>query len=224
MSTYQAVLFDLDGTLVDSVPDIAAATNAMLTEMGREFLPIEQLRTFVGKGTAVLIKRALAVDINPPEPDANLFAQAQQIFNKHYHLHNGSQSQLYPNVVEGLHHLQAMGLKLAVVTNKPHEFTVPLLEKMGLASFFSVVVSGDTCARKKPYPDQLYYACEQLGVPVKHSLFVGDSQNDTQAANAAEMDVLVLPYGYNEGKAIQTLSFNAIVDDIAAVADWIEAH
>ncbi|NOL49296.1 phosphoglycolate phosphatase [Pelistega europaea] len=224
MSTYQAVLFDLDGTLVDSVPDIGTATNAMLAEMGRETLPMEQLRTFVGKGSAVLIKRALAVNIDPPEPDTALFEQAEKLFKKHYHLHNGIQSQLYPNVIEGLRRLQAMGLKLAVVTNKPLEFTVPLLEKMGIADFFSVVVGGDTCERKKPQPDQLYYACEQLGVTVTNSLFVGDSQNDTQAANAAKMDVLVLPYGYNEGKAIQTLSFNAIVDDIAAVADWIEAH
>lgn len=221
---YQAVLFDLDGTLVDSVPDIAAATNAMLSEMGRATLPIEQLRTFVGKGTGVLIKRALAANINPPEPEAELFAQAQQIFNKHYHIHNGTQSQLYPFVQEGLQRLQTLGLKLAVVTNKPIEFTLPLLQKTGLADYFSVVVGGDTCTLKKPHPDPLYYACEQLGTPVANSLFVGDSQNDTQAANAAHMDVLVLPYGYNEGKTIQTLTFNAIVEDILAVADWITAQ
>lgn len=218
---YQAVLFDLDGTLVDSVPDIALATNAMLNELTLPQVSIEQVRTFVGKGTAVLIKRALAGNINPPEPDPDLFAQAQQVFRKHYHRFNGLHSQLYASVTEGLQALQEMGLILGVVTNKPQEFTLPLLEKMGIAHFFKVIVSGDTCALKKPHPDPIYYACQQLQILPENALFVGDSQNDTQAANAANMDVLVLPYGYSEGISVQTLKVNAIVEGIRSVADWI---
>ena len=218
---YQAVLFDLDGTLVDSVPDIALATNAMLNELNLPEVSIEQVRTFVGKGTAVLIKRALAGNINPPDPDSDLFALAQQVFRKHYHHFNGLHSHLYATVTEGLQSLQKMGLILGVVTNKPQEFTLPLLEKMGIAYFFKVVVSGDTCALKKPHPDPIYYACQQLQIQPESALFVGDSQNDTQAANAANMDVLVLPYGYSEGISVQTLKVNAIVEDIRSVADWI---
>lgn len=219
---YHAILFDLDGTLVDSMPDIATATNAMLAAIGHRTLPIEQLRTFVGKGTTILIKRAIAANIDPPEPEAIFFAQAQQLFNQYYHLYNGTKSQLYPNVIAGLQQLKKRKLKLGVVTNKPHEFTIPLLEKTGLLPFFEVVVSGDTCTLKKPHPEPLYHACKLLSISIQNTLFVGDSQNDTQAANAANMDVLILPYGYNEGNAIQNLKFNAIVPDIHAIVDWID--
>ncbi|NOL50776.1 phosphoglycolate phosphatase [Pelistega suis] len=218
---YQAVLFDLDGTLVDSVPDIAHAANAMLKAMSRETLPLADLRNFVGKGTAVLIKRALCAQLNYIEPEPALFEQAEAFFNTFYHQSNGTQSELYPNVLSGLARLQEKGLKLGIVTNKPEQFTLPLVQKTGLAPFFDIVVSGDTCALKKPHPDQLFYACQKLGVEVENTVFIGDSLNDTQAANAANMDVLVLPYGYNEGKSVQNLTVNAIVEDISFAADWI---
>lgn len=218
---YHAVLFDLDGTLVDSVPDIAHATNTMLQAMGRNKLPLSDLRNFVGKGTAVLIKRALSAQLDYIEPESTLFEQAQTLFNTYYHQFNGTQSELYPNALLGLTRLQEKGLKLGIVTNKPAQFTLPLIQKTGLAPFFDIIVSGDTCALKKPHPDQLFYACQKLGTTIEHTIFIGDSLNDTQAANAANMDILVLPYGYNEGKSVQNLTVNAIVEDISFAADWI---
>lgn len=218
---YQAAFFDLDGTLVDSVPDIAQAANEMLKAMGRSTLPLADLRNFVGKGTAVLIKRALAGKLDYEEPDTALFTQAERFFNQFYHQSNGTQSELYPNVLAGLQRLKAQGIKLAIVTNKPEQFTLPLVEKTKLAPFFDLVVSGDTCSLKKPHPDQLFYACAKLGIEVENTVFIGDSLNDTEAANAANMDVLVLPYGYNEGKSVQNLKVNAIVQDIGFAADWI---
>lgn len=218
---YQAALFDLDGTLVDSVPDIAHAANEMLHAMGREKLPLSDLRNFVGKGTAVLIKRALSAKLDYTEPEITLFEQAEHFFNLFYHQSNGTKSELYPNVIKGLQRLKENGVKLAIVTNKPEQFTLPLVEKIGLTPFFDLVVSGDSCALKKPHPDQLFYACKKLGIKVENTVFIGDSLNDTQAANAAKMDVLVLPYGYNEGRSVQDLTVNAIVEDISFAADWI---
>ncbi|WP_159991191.1 phosphoglycolate phosphatase [Pelistega ratti] len=223
-SRYRAVLFDLDGTLVDSIPDLASATNAMLNDLGMATLPLAQLSQFVGKGSDMLIKRALANKLIPDEPEETLFSRARQLFKKHYHHDNGTQSQLYPYVVEGLHTLQKAGLLLAVVTNKPEEFTHPLLDKMGITHFFDCIVSGDTCSRKKPFPDPLFYACKKLNISPQEALFIGDSINDAQAAQAAQMDVLLLPYGYNEGISVQTLKVNAIVEDIRFVAEWISAQ
>ncbi|ETD69887.1 phosphoglycolate phosphatase [Pelistega indica] len=219
--TYKAVFFDLDGTLVDSVPDLARATNAMLAELDLPQRSMEALTSYVGKGSDMLIKRALAGDIQPNEPDPILFEQAKHLFKKYYHLYNGQQSIVYSGVFEGLTRLKEMGLSLAVVTNKPQEFTLILLEQTKLQPFFKVITSGDTCSRKKPYPDQLLYTCKQLALSPHEVVFVGDSINDAQAADAANMDFLVLPYGYNEGNSVQTLKVNAIVQDINQVADWI---
>lgn len=218
---YQAVLIDLDGTLVDSIPDLAMAANAMRVELGMDELALEQISHYVGKGMDNLIKRSLAAQLDAPEPDQALFEQAKAIFKKHYHLLNGQHSQVYPGVVAGLQRLTSMGLALAVVTNKPHEFTHPLLERTDLMRYFDVIVSGDTCPQKKPHPLPLLYACAELDVHPSEAVFIGDSLNDAEAAQAAGMPVLILPYGYNEGRPVQDLQVNAIIDTIDGAADWL---
>lgn len=216
------VLFDLDGTLVDSMPELAYCSNQSLDEMGRATLPIETLSTFVGKGLDRLIIRFLANDINASSVEPELFKQAKAIFNRHYHANNGVFSELYPKVIETLQRLQDRGFKLAVVTNKAMEFTIPLLEKKGISHYVNVVVGGDSCAHKKPHPAPILLALEQLNSTVDSAVFVGDSLNDAQAAEAAGLPCLILPYGYNEGQAISKPESGDLVKDMMAVIDWIE--
>lgn len=217
------VLFDLDGTLVDSMPDLAYCSNQSLAELGHSTLPDETLSTFVGKGLDRLIIRFLANDIEAETADPQLFQQAKEIFKRHYHATNGEFSVLYPNVLEGLKSLKSMGLKLGLVTNKPMEFTVPLVEKKGIDSFFDVLVGGDSCEHKKPHPAPIFYALEKLNSDPESSVFVGDSLNDALAAKAAGMPCLMLPYGYNEGQAINKPESGDLVDDLMAVAAWVGA-
>lgn len=217
MMKFFSILFDLDGTLLDTIPDLALACNAMRADLGLPALPQEQIATFVGKGTENLVRRAL-YDVQAGAPDT---AQALDLFNRHYQACNGRHSRLYPGVLEGLQDFQSQGLRLAVVTNKPEGFARPLLEHTGLAPYFELIVGGDTCARKKPDPLPFVHACEQMDVPLDRSLVVGDSLNDAQAARAAGLTVLMVPYGYNEGQDVQSLESDGIVDSIACAARWV---
>lgn len=221
MTKLQAVLIDLDGTLLDSIPDLAHAANAMRIELGMPALHEDVVATFVGKGVDNLVRRALVGSLHAADPEPAAFQRARESFYRHYHLVNGDKATVYPGVIEGLKAMREQGLKLAVVTNKPTEFTVPLLQRTGLAGFFQHVVCGDTCARRKPDPDQMFYACEQLGVTPAEAITIGDSLNDAQASRAAGIPVLAVPYGYNEGQDVHGLDVDAIVSSIAEAAEWI---
>lgn len=217
---YRAILIDLDGTLLDTIPDLADASNAMLAELGAEQLPVADIATFVGKGTEQLVRRCLQDErVNLPA-DPGAVARALEVFNRRYHAVNGRASQLYPGVIEGLRGFREQGARLAVVTNKPREFTLPLLECTGLAPWFDLVVCGDTCARKKPDPMPLLHACEQLGCAPADALAIGDSVNDALAARAAGITVLAVPYGYNEGLDIHSLDIDGIVFGIDDACRW----
>lgn len=221
---YQAVLIDLDGTLLDTIPDLAAAANAMLAELGAAQLPLADIATFVGKGTEVLVRRCLTDErVRLPADDAGT-ARALAVFNRHYHAVNGRAARLYPGVLKGLRAFREQGARLAVVTNKPTEFTFPLLESSGLAEWFSVVVCGDTCPRKKPDPLPLLHACELLGCPPGRALAIGDSINDALAARAAGITVLAVPYGYNEGRDIHSLDIDGIVFGLDEAAAWAQSR
>jgi len=214
-----AILFDLDGTLLDTIPDLAQAVNAMRADLGRAALPQERVAAFVGKGIRRLVLRTLEHDGESPD-EARIQACLER-FKHHYRQSNGLRAIRYPGVTEGLDAFQRMGLKLAVVTNKSTEFTLPLLERTGLAPYFEQVVCGDTCPEPKPHPMPLLHACSRLGTPAQQALMVGDSINDTQAARAAGMPVLAVPYGYNEGQGVQNLDADAIVVSIDAAAQWV---
>ncbi|NYT82667.1 phosphoglycolate phosphatase [Alcaligenaceae bacterium] len=217
---FSAVLLDLDGTLLDTIPDLTRASNAMRIELGMDELPISTVATYVGKGTENLVKKLLADNPEGKQPSADETTRALRIFHHHYHRVNGDEATVYPGVIEGLDAFSDAGSALAVVTNKPTEFTLPLLERMGLASYFSQVVCGDTCARKKPDPMPFLHACELLGAEPAESLAIGDSINDALAARAANMTVLALPYGYNEGMDVRNLPVDDIVMSIAEAAQW----
>lgn len=206
----KAVMIDLDGTLLDTIPDLAVATNRMLEELGHAPLPLEMVRTFVGKGIPRLVERALAGSIDG-HADAAVLARALLVFERHYAAVNGLHTTIYPGVREGLEQFAAAGFPLACVTNKAGAFTTPLLERVGLAHFFAQIIAGDTLARKKPDPQPLLHACAQFGVAPAQMLMIGDSLNDVQAARAAGCPVFCVPYGYNEGHPVQSLEVDAIV-------------
>ena len=215
-----AVLFDLDGTLLDTIPDLAQATNAMRQDLGLAILDQAVITSYVGKGTENLVMRALANNPGGVQPSADEVKQGLALFNRHYHDCNGKNAVLYPGVLEGLQAFKAAGCKLAVVTNKPTEFTLPLLERSNLAAFFDQIICGDTCEQKKPHPMPFLHACSLLGVQPEQALAVGDSINDALSARAAGIPVLAVPYGYNEGMDVQDLPVDDIVTSIAEAARW----
>lgn len=219
-----AALIDLDGTLLDTVPDITHAINAMLADLDERPLTEALISTFIGKGTENLVKRVLNHMQPDTEPSATELSHALDLFHRHYQIINGNHSTTYPGVKEGLEAFKSAGIKLAVVTNKPAQFTLPLLQRTGLDHYFDHVVSGDTCARKKPDPMPFIYGCELLKVPPQQALAIGDSINDALSARAAGLHVVAVPYGYNEGQSVDTLDVDGVVDTLHDAFTWIQHH
>jgi phosphoglycolate phosphatase len=207
----KAVLLDLDGTLLDTAPDLLEAANGMLTELGRPEVLIADIRAYVGRGIPNLVKRLLAGRLDAADEPAPPPAAPLASFRRHYADSNGRYAALYPGVKEGLDALAAMNLPLACITNKAEAFTAPLLERTGLAPYFKVVVSGDTLPRAKPDPMPIIWVCGHFDLKPKDMLMIGDSVNDAKAARAAGCPVFIVPYGYNEGQDVRKLDCDAIV-------------
>lgn len=210
----QALLFDLDGTLVDSVPDLAAAMDHALEFCGYPPAGEARVRTWVGNGAPKLVERVLTWALEVSEQQA---PQAQQrvlleAFYNAYAEDSSSRSRLFDGVREALEHWQAAGIKLACVTNKPERFTHPILATFDLQELLPVVVGGDTLPTRKPDPAPLVLACEQLGVSPKNAVMVGDSSNDIQAAHALGMPAACVSFGYNHGAPIQEAGADLLVD------------
>lgn len=216
----RAAIIDLDGTLLDTVADLAAAANATRADLGLEPLPLELLATFIGKGVEILIHRALAGHIDG-RVEQETWQAGMRSFADHYRRENGRQATLYPQVREGLAALRALGLRLACVTNKPQVFTDQLLAATGLDTEFELVLGGDALERKKPDPLPLLHVCQRFGVAPVEVVAIGDSVNDALAARAAGMPVLAVPYGYNEGRDVATLDVDAIVATLLEAAHWV---
>ncbi|MFP8968462.1 phosphoglycolate phosphatase [Pokkaliibacter sp. CJK22405] len=215
--TCQGVLFDLDGTLVDSVPDLAAALDEMLTALGKPPAGIEGARHWVGNGATLLIKRALTHEMYPTDDHPALLqhlSDAEGLFASAYERLNGQNACLYPGVSQALQQLQDQGLKLAVVTNKPERYVPALLEHLGIRQYFSVIIGGDTLPQRKPDPAQLLLAVERLQVPKAACVMVGDSRHDIEAARNAAMAAIGVPYGYNHGEPITTASPDRVVEQL----------
>ena len=210
---FQSVTFDLDGTLLDTVADLAEACRLMLDDLGAPQRSVAEVHRFVGKGMAVLVERCLTWDV---PPTAERLHAGIDAFKRHYATVNGAQAVIYPGVLAGLAAWKASGLKLGVVTNKPGMFTEVLLERTGLLDYFEVVVSGDTTTHKKPHPEPILHACRLFGVPPDRNLHIGDSENDILAARAAGSPAYCVPYGYNEGKPVDTVDCDALVSDLLA--------
>jgi len=221
------VLIDLDGTLLDTAPDLAAAANRMRADFGLPPLPVARIAAFVGKGAEVLVHRALT-DALDGRASAEDFARGRQSFYAHYAAENGLQSVVFERVPQALQALRAHGFRVACVTNKPKEFTAPLLEKMALAPFFDAVVAGDEVAEKKPHPALLLEACRRLQLQPAAVTMIGDSVHDAQAAHAAGCRCVLVETGYNEGEGVAALAgapgVDAIFPSLAEAAQWVIAH
>lgn len=208
---FQSITFDLDGTLLDTVGDLAVACRLMLEELAQPPRSEAEVRCFVGRGMAVLVERCLTW---AAPPDDALLQRGMTAFRQHYAAVNGLQTRFFPGVLAGLEAWRATGLPLAVVTNKPAAFTEPLLERTGIAHFFDAVVSGDTTAYRKPHPAPLLHACALLGVEPESNLHIGDSKHDIETARRAGCRVFCVPYGYNEGEAVRAADCDALVADL----------
>ena len=209
----KAVMIDLDGTLLDTASDLAAAANMMLRELGRAELPLETIQSYIGKGIQKLVKRSLTGSLDD-EPDAELFDKAMPIYERDYAKTLCVNTRPYPGVIEGLNALREAGFRLACVTNKAEAFTLPLLRATGLFDYFDIVLSGDSLPKKKPDPMPLLHACTHFDILPHEMLLIGDSLNDAEAARAAGCHVFCVPYGYNEGRDVRELDCDAIVTSV----------
>ncbi|MGP5211133.1 phosphoglycolate phosphatase [Psychrobacter alimentarius] len=217
------LIFDFDGTLIDSVPDLADATNAMLTTLGKDTYPIDTIRNWIGNGSRLLVERALVGDVTVPE-DALTKAEAdhaEQIFFEAYTKIGGSKTVAYPDVDSGLKKLHDAGYTLALVTNKPIRFVPKILQTFGWQDLFSEVMGGDSLSTKKPDPAPLLHVCTQLGITPDQAIMIGDSRNDILAGQNANMDTLGLSYGYNYGQDICELNPTEAFDHFADLVDWL---
>jgi phosphoglycolate phosphatase len=218
-----AIAFDLDGTLLDTVHELAAAVNALLGELGHPPLSTEAVGAMVGKGMANLVRRALAVatDVSPEAVDEAEVKDALGRYQAHYASRLGSKTRLFPGMVPGLSRLRDMGIPLAVITNKATRFVRPHLVAAGIESYFEIVIGGDDLPTKKPDPGPLRHVAMLFGISPSRLLMVGDSGNDVDAARGAGCPVLVVPYGYREGKAVHALGADGIVESLDDVADLV---
>lgn len=207
------VMFDLDGTLMDSVPDLAAAVDKMLMLLGREPAGMARVRDWVGNGSKVLVRRALAGQLEHDGVADELAEEALALFMQAY-AGGHELTTVYPGVVECLDWLRERDVKLAIITNKPTQFIEPLLEEKGLAGYFQWLIGGDTLPQQKPDPAALLWVLEQAEVAAGQSLFIGDSRNDVRAARAAQVPCVALSYGYNHGEPIANEQPALVLDDL----------
>ena len=219
----QLLIFDFDGTLIDSVPDLADATNAMLTTLGKTPYPLGSIRNWVGNGSRMLVERALVgkIEVLEGELAKEAVDHAEQVFFDAYKNISGSKTVAYPDVDSGLRKLQAAGYELALVTNKPIRFVPKILQSFGWQDIFSEVLGGDSLSSKKPDPAPLLHVCEALNVTPEQAVMIGDSRNDILAGQNANMDTLALSYGYNYGQDIRELNPTAAFDDFSALVDYL---
>ncbi len=208
------VMFDLDGTLVDSVPDLATAVDRMLVELGRKPAGVERVRQWVGNGARVLVRRALAGGL---DHSAVGEAETEEALARFLDIYADCHEliTLYPGVHELLEALSTAAVELAVVTNKPERFVAPLLEQVGLGGYFRWIIGGDTLPQQKPDPAALLQVMRLAGVSQEQSLFVGDSRTDVLAARAAGVPCVAVSYGYNHGRPVAEEAPQLVVDSLA---------
>ena len=207
------ILIDVDGTLVDSVPDLAYCVDEMMKALGREPHGETKVRDWVGNGVERLTRRALIGQLDG-EPSDEDFAKGYPIFLELYKDNTSKRSCLYPGVREGLDYMKLQGYRLGCVTNKDAQFTIPLLKGLGIYDEFGIVVSGDTLPVKKPDPQPLLHAAAHFGVGAEDSLMLGDSKSDVTAARNAGFQIVCMSYGYNHGEDIRNYHPDAVIDSM----------
>ena len=216
------ILIDLDGTLVDSVPDLAFCVDEMMQRLDMPARGEEAVRDWVGNGVQRLVERALINSVDGM-PDEELMQKAYPIFLELYKHNYSQRSRVYEGVVDGIAWMKAQGYVVACVTNKAEAFTIPLLKDKDLFDCFEVIVSGDTCAEKKPHPMPLLHAAELLGVNAENALMIGDSKSDVKAARAAGFNIFCVTYGYNHGEDIRDYNPDVVMASFNELINYLKA-
>ncbi len=216
----EMVLIDVDGTLVDSVPDLAFCIDEMLKQLDMPVRGEAAVRHWVGNGVERLVKRGLINELKG-EPEQALYNKAIPIFRELYAANTSVRSRLYDGVPEAMEFLKATGVKIGCVTNKASEFTLPILQDLGISDYFETVLCGDMVERKKPDPLPLIMSAETLGVAPQASMMLGDSMSDVKAARAAEFSIICMSYGYNHGEDIRDYHPDAVVDSMAEIKNIV---
>ena len=216
------VLIDLDGTLVDSVPDLTYCVDSMMQALNMPLRGEAAVRTWVGNGVQRLTERALTNDLDGhPEPE--LLAKALPIFLELYAENTSKRSRLYDGVLQGLDYLKSCpDLVIGCVTNKAAQFTIPLLTNLGIYDRFAIVISGDSLPEKKPHPLPLLHAAETFGIDPSDALMIGDSKSDVKAARAAGFKIACLTYGYNHGEDIRNYQPDIVLDSLVEIKNYIQ--
>jgi len=219
LTNKKVIIFDLDGTLIDSSPDLALAINHMLSTIKKETFSLDEIHHWVGNGAQTLVKRALSGSAQiASNIDEKEFEDALDIFLKFYAKNLAVQTITYPHVLSTLAKLKTHGYKLVIVTNKPFDFVAPILKALKLEEYFEFHLGGDSLKEKKPNPAPLLYVCEKLNVTVDECVMIGDSKNDILAAQACGMKSIGLTYGYNYGEHISTHNPDVYTSDFSEIA------
>jgi phosphoglycolate phosphatase len=218
LAAFDLLLFDLDGTLVDSAPDIAAAVDVTLSASGCPSAGVERVRSWVGNGSRKLIERALVFAVKNFDAQSLVGSQMHETVHSEFLLeyakHNGPETRVFDGVYEFLQHCEKSGKKMACVTNKPEHLARQLVQHLDMEKYFAMVIGGDTFPQRKPDPTALLYCCQQQDVPAARTLMIGDSETDVASARAANMKVLCVSYGYNHGGPVAATKPDWLVDDL----------
>lgn len=218
----KVILFDLDGTLINSAPDLALAVNHMLKSLKKETFPEKAIHDWVGNGALMLVKRALLGQSRiDKDLDEAVVSNALEIFLDFYANNLCVSTLTYDNVPHTLRNLKEKGYRLAIVTNKPFGFVEPILDGLGLHGLFELILGGDSLAQKKPDPAPLLHVCKVFAAEPEECVMVGDSKNDILAAHAAGMQSVGVTYGYNYGEDIGMYDPDIIIDDFAALQELL---
>jgi len=223
-SNKKLLIFDFDGTLIDSVPDLVTAVNSMLLAIGYEQKSEASIRSWVGNGAETLVKRALLnrVDVENLTVEKELFEKALNLFLSSYKENACKSTKLYDNVAQTLQTLKANDYIMTIVTNKPYAFVQPILKGLNIENFFEIYLGGDSLDEKKPSPKPLLYLCDELKIEKEKSLMIGDSKNDIIAANSAGIESIGVTYGYNYDESISVYNPTVIIDDFSQILEYLE--
>ena len=213
-------MIDVDGTLVDSVPDLAYCVDQMMIELGMKERGEKKVRHWVGNGIPKLVERALTDDLEA-SPTKEVFDVAYPIFLGLYADNTAARSCLYDGVKDGLDYLKSRDYQLGCVTNKAEQFTHPLLKTLGIFDDFKIVISGDTLAKKKPDPLPLIHAASYFNISPQECLMIGDSVSDVKAARAAGFSIICMSYGYNHGNDIADESPDLVIDSMSQLREYL---
>ncbi len=216
----KVIMIDVDGTLVDSVPDLAYCVDEMMVELGMERRGEDKVRHWVGNGVSKLVERAISGELEG-QLNKELFNKAYPIFLNYYAENTAKRTCLYKGVREGLNYLSSQGYYLGCVTNKATQFTHPLLKELGIFDYFKIVISGDTLTKKKPDPMPLLYGAEYFGVRPEECLMIGDSVSDVKASRSAGFDIICMSYGYNHGNNIADEKPDLVIDSMTELGKYL---